>query len=315
MECPKEFDDIRPFYDSEFHDKMKVLVTEPGFEHAVRYVLRDINYELFCQELLTIDNKKDFQLLVMRSFLEGLTQKTTKGLTGNNLDVLDKAKSYTFMSNHRDIVLDASLLNLLLIRNGIKTSEIAIGNNLLIYDWISDLVRLNKSFIVKRDVGVRQMLDAARQLSGYIHFAITKKNESVWIAQREGRSKDSDDRTQESLIKMLGISGEGYVSIVECKLETGRTHQIRVHMKHIGHTLFNDERYGGDQILKGTTFTKYKQFVQNCFEICPRQALHAKTLGFKHPVTGEEMFFDSPIPQDMTLLFDKWRNYTANRDI
>ena len=85
MECPKEFDDIRPFYDSEFHDKMKVLVTEPGFEHAVRYVLRDINYELFCQELLTIDNKKDFQLLVMRSFLEGLTQKTTKGLTGNNL--------------------------------------------------------------------------------------------------------------------------------------------------------------------------------------------------------------------------------------
>ena len=182
MECPKEFDDIRPFYDSEFHDKMKVLVTEPGFEHAVRYVLRDINYELFCQELLTIDNKKDFQLLVMRSFLEGLTQKTTKGLTGNNLDVLDKAKSYTFMSNHRDIVLDASLLNLLLIRNGIKTSEIAIGNNLLIYDWISDLVRLNKSFIVKRDVGVRQMLDAARQLSGYIHFAITKKNESVWIA-------------------------------------------------------------------------------------------------------------------------------------
>lgn len=209
MECPKEFDDIRPFYDSEFHDKMKVLVTEPGFEHAVRYVLRDINYELFCQELLTIDNKKDFQLLVMRSFLEGLTQKTTKGLTGNNLDVLDKAKSYTFMSNHRDIVLDASLLNLLLIRNEIKTSEIAIGNNLLIYDWISDLVRLNKSFIVKRDVGVRQMLDAARQLSGYIHFAITKKNESVWIAQREGRSKDSDDRTQESLIKMLGISGEG----------------------------------------------------------------------------------------------------------
>ena len=107
----------------------------------------------------------------------------------------------------------------------------------------------------------------------------------------------------------------GYVSIVECRLETGRTHQIRVHMKYIGHTLFNDERYGGDQILKGTTFSKYKQFVQNCFDICPRQALHAKTLGFKHPVTGEEMFFDSPIPQDMTQLFDKWRNYTANRDI
>ena len=209
MEYPKEFDDIRPFFDSEVHDKMKDLIKEPGFEHAVRYVLRDINYEQLCQELLTIDKKKDFQLFIMKVFLEGLTKKTTKGVTGENFGVLDKSKSYTFMSNHRDIVLDASLLNLLLILNGFDTSEIAIGNNLLIYDWISDLVRLNKSFIVKRDVGMRQMLDAARQLSGYIHFIITQKHESVWIAQREGRSKDSDDRTQESLIKMLGISGEG----------------------------------------------------------------------------------------------------------
>ena len=208
MECPKEFDDIRPYYDREFHDKMKVLVKEPKFEHAVRYVLRDIDYDVFCQQLLALDNKKDFQLLIMRSFLEGLTQKTTKGLTGGNFEILDKTKSYTFMSNHRDIVLDASFLNLLLIYHGIKTSEIAIGNNLLIFDWISDLVRLNKSFIVKRNLGVRQTFDAARQLSGYIHFAITKKNESIWIAQREGRAKDSDDRTQESLVKMLGIAGD-----------------------------------------------------------------------------------------------------------
>lgn len=209
MECPKEFEDIRPFYDSEFHDKMKELVKEPKFEHAVRYVLRDIDYDAFCQQLLALDNKKDFQLLIMRSFLEGLTQKTTKGLTGGNFEILDKTKSYTFMSNHRDIVLDASFLNLLLIYHGINTSEIAIGNNLLIFDWISDLVRLNKSFIVKRNLGVRQTLDAARQLSGYIHFAITQKHESVWIAQREGRAKDSDDRTQESLIKMLSIAGGG----------------------------------------------------------------------------------------------------------
>lgn len=209
MECPKEFEDIRPFFDSEFHDKMKDLVKEPKFEHAVRYVLRDIDYDVFCQQLLALDNKKDFQLLIMRSFLEGLTQKTTKGLTGGNFEILDKTKSYTFMSNHRDIVLDASFLNLLLIYHGINTSEIAIGNNLLIFDWISDLVRLNKSFIVKRNLGVRQTLDAARQLSGYIHFAITQKHESVWIAQREGRAKDSDDRTQESLIKMLSIAGGG----------------------------------------------------------------------------------------------------------
>jgi len=107
----------------------------------------------------------------------------------------------------------------------------------------------------------------------------------------------------------------GYVTLVQCKLETGRTHQIRVHMKYIGHTLFNDERYGGNEVLKGTHFAKYKQFVQNCFTICPRQALHAQTLGFIQPRTGEELMFEAPLPEDMNLLLDKWRGYIANRDI
>ncbi|GJQ06775.1 pseudouridine synthase [Capnocytophaga cynodegmi] len=101
----------------------------------------------------------------------------------------------------------------------------------------------------------------------------------------------------------------GYVTLISCKLETGRTHQIRVHMKHIGHTLFNDERYGGNKILKGTTFAKYKQFVENCFDVLPRQALHAKTLGFEHPTTGEFLRFDSNLPEDMTRCIEKWRNY------
>ncbi len=105
----------------------------------------------------------------------------------------------------------------------------------------------------------------------------------------------------------------GYVTLVSCQLETGRTHQIRVHMKYIGHTLFNDERYGGDKILKGTTFTKYKQFVDNAFKILPRQALHAKTLGFIHPETGEKMRFNSEIPQDMADCIDKWRHYAKHR--
>jgi 23S rRNA pseudouridine1911/1915/1917 synthase len=100
-----------------------------------------------------------------------------------------------------------------------------------------------------------------------------------------------------------------YVTLVECILETGRTHQIRAHMQHIGHPLFNDARYGGDQILKGTTFTKYKQFIQNCFELCPRQALHAQTLGFKHPSTGKEMLFKSDLPKDMKAVVEKWDNY------
>ncbi|MCK5815462.1 MAG: RluA family pseudouridine synthase [Flavobacteriaceae bacterium] len=105
-----------------------------------------------------------------------------------------------------------------------------------------------------------------------------------------------------------------YVTLVECKLETGRTHQIRAHFKYIGHTLFNDERYGGDQILKGTTFTKYKQFVDNCFKVLPRQALHAKTLGFTHPTSGEFMRFDSEIPKDIELCLEKWKNYSANQN-
>lgn len=104
----------------------------------------------------------------------------------------------------------------------------------------------------------------------------------------------------------------GYVTLVSCKLETGRTHQIRVHMKHIGHTLFNDERYGGNLILKGTTFTKYKQFIDNCFKTLPRQALHAKTLGFIHPKTGEMMRFDTEIPKDMADCIEKWRNYSKS---
>jgi 23S rRNA pseudouridine1911/1915/1917 synthase len=105
----------------------------------------------------------------------------------------------------------------------------------------------------------------------------------------------------------------GYVNLVECRLETGRTHQIRVHMKHIGHPLFNDENYGGNQVLRGTTFTKYKQFVNNCFVMIPRQALHAQTLGFVHPVTGEEMLFESELPDDMANVIVKWRNYLSNR--
>lgn len=106
----------------------------------------------------------------------------------------------------------------------------------------------------------------------------------------------------------------GYVNLVECRLETGRTHQIRVHFKHIGHPLFNDSEYGGDKILKGTTFTKYKQFVENCFSILPRQALHAKSLGFIHPETGKEIFFDSELPDDMRICIEKWRNYTNSRN-
>lgn len=122
---------------------------------------------------------------------------------------------------------------------------------------------------------------------------------------------DNEDMGKWSVTHYSVLERFNYVTLVSCKLETGRTHQIRASLKHIGHTLFNDERYGGNLILKGTTFTKYKQFVENCFKILPRQALHAKTLGFEHPVTGEFMRFDSPIPEDMQNAIEKWRNYSS----
>jgi len=126
---------------------------------------------------------------------------------------------------------------------------------------------------------------------------------------------DEADKGKPAVTHFKVIERLTYVTLVTCKLETGRTHQIRVHMKHIGHTLFNDERYGGERILKGTTFTKYKQFVDNCFKVLPRQALHAKTLGFEHPTTGKFMRFESPIPQDMEDSIKKWRGYSKHMDL
>lgn len=126
---------------------------------------------------------------------------------------------------------------------------------------------------------------------------------------------DEADKGKPAITHYKVLERLGYVTLVSCKLETGRTHQIRVHMKHIGHTLFNDERYGGEKILKGTTFTKYKQFVDNCFKVLPRQALHAKTLGFIHPKTGEFMRFNSEIPEDMEQCIEKWRSYVKHQEI
>lgn len=123
---------------------------------------------------------------------------------------------------------------------------------------------------------------------------------------------DDADKGKAAVTHFKVLERLGYVTLVSCKLETGRTHQIRVHMKHIGHTLFSDTRYGGDKILKGTTFTKYKQFVENCFKVLPRQGLHARTLGFQHPKTGKSMRFESDLPQDMQQCIEKWRHYAKH---
>lgn len=137
--------------------------------------------------------------------MKQIIAKTTDGVSAVGIDNLEKEESYLFISNHRDIVLDAALLNIMFFDNDRNTSEIAIGDNLLIYPWITDLVRLNKSFIVKRKVSIREMLATSKQLSEYIYDTINRRNQSIWLAQREGRSKDSDDRTQGSLLKMLTL--------------------------------------------------------------------------------------------------------------
>lgn len=204
-----DFSDIEPYSDKEFKENMTRLVTEPGFEHAVKYVMPDVDFQEFTKQLCEVPDNETFQREVMLPFLHMLALKTTSGLTIGGLENISKEGSYTFMSNHRDIVLDASFLNYCFLNNGIPTSEVAIGNNLLIMDWITDLVKLNKSFIVKRNLKLVKALEAAHQLSAYIHYAILEKHQSVWIAQREGRAKDSNDRTQEALVKMLALEGGG----------------------------------------------------------------------------------------------------------
>lgn len=143
-------------------------------------------------------------------------------------------------------------------------------------------------------------------ITGHIgRHPINRKIMSVYPDGSHGKHAITHYRVLERL---------GYVNVIECRLETGRTHQIRAHFKYIRHPLFNDAEYGGNEILKGTTFSKYRQFVRNCFELCPRQALHARTLGFTHPVSGERLSFESPLPADMQQLIDKWRQYTLNRN-
>lgn len=204
-----DFSDIAPYDDDVFHSKMETLVKDPGFLHAVNYCMPPEDVPQLIEDLLRIDNKYDFQHQIMFPFLEMLAKTTTAGISIGGVKYFNPSLNYVFITNHRDIVLDASFLNLAFMRRGMPTSEVAIGNNLLVFDWINDLVRLNKSFIVKRNTGLREGLLAAKKLSAYIHRAILDKHESVWIAQREGRAKDSSDHTQESLVKMLALAGEG----------------------------------------------------------------------------------------------------------
>jgi len=201
---PAEFVDICPIQDKDFHNEMSMLVNEPMFRHIVKMIAPpDFGFTKVKMLLLSLNSKQEFQEKVMMPVVAGMLKKTSDGLTFSGLDNLVKGVPNTFITNHRDIVLDSAQLSYLMLENEMDSCEIAIGNNLLIYNWITRLVRLNKCFVVKRNLGRLQTMAAAIQLSRYIHFVLTQKKGSVWIAQREGRCKDGNDRTQESLLKML----------------------------------------------------------------------------------------------------------------
>lgn len=211
MKIPEQFDPIRPFEPDELPDVFDRLLQNEQFCSVLAYLYPDVPKEALAEKMHACKDNLDFQKTFCYGFLVQLLARLSKGC---DIDIasLDTDSRYTFISNHRDIVLDSALLDKLLIDAGFNTTcEIAIGDNLLKLPWVKDLVRVNKSFIVERALSMREMLMASKRLSEYMHFVIAEKNDNIWIAQREGRAKDSNDRTQEAILKMMVMGGEGSI--------------------------------------------------------------------------------------------------------
>ena len=212
MKVPSEFDAIRPFEPEELPEVMERLIADPQFRMVMGYVFADVPFEALAAKMRQCKDNLSFQYTFPYVFLKELIAKASTGCDMDHSSI-DLNKRYTFISNHRDIVLDSALLDVLLFDAKCTTTcEIAIGDNLLAAPWIKDLVRVNKSFIVERSAGIREMLASSKRLSEYMHFVIAHKHDNIWIAQREGRAKDSNDRTQEALLKMMAMGGEGSVA-------------------------------------------------------------------------------------------------------
>ena len=211
MKIPEQFDPIRPFEPDELPDVFDRLLQNEQFSSVLAYLYPDVPKEALAAKMHACKDNLDFQKTFCYGFLVQLLARLSKGC---DIDIasLDTDSRYTFISNHRDIVLDSALLDKLLIDAGFNTTcEIAIGDNLLKLPWVKDLVRVNKSFIVERALSMREMLMASKRLSEYMHFVIAEKHDNIWIAQREGRAKDSNDRTQEAILKMMVMGGEGSI--------------------------------------------------------------------------------------------------------
>lgn len=206
-----EFNEIRPYNDEELPQIFEELIADPAFQKAVTGVMPNVPFDLLAQKMRACKTKRDFQEAFCYGILWKIAQEHTDSLTLDHSRIPEQNNAYTYISNHRDIILDSGFLSILLIDAGMDTVEIAIGDNLLIYPWIKKLVRINKSFIVQRALTMRQMLESSARMSRYMHYTISQKKQSIWIAQREGRAKDSNDLTQDSILKMLAMGGEGDV--------------------------------------------------------------------------------------------------------
>ncbi len=212
MKIPSEFDPIRPFEPEELPEVFDRLLADPQFQHVLAYLYPGVSVEAIGQKMKQCKTNLDFQKAFCYPFLQQLVQTVSAGIDVDAYN-LDIKKRYTFVSNHRDIVLDSAFLDKILIDVGFETTcEIAIGDNLLTLPWVKDLVRVNKSFTVERALHSVEMLKASKRMSEYIHFAVARKNENVWIAQRQGRAKNSNDLTQPAILKMMAMGGEGTVA-------------------------------------------------------------------------------------------------------
>lgn len=211
MEPTTEFDEIRPYHNEELPQIFEELIADDDFRKVANAAIPGVPFEVLAEKMRQCKSARDFQENLCYGILWNIAKSCTSGLALDHTSLKDKQMPYTYISNHRDIILDSGFLSILLAQQGMDTVEIAIGDNLLIYPWIKKFVRVNKSFIVQRSLCMRQMLESSARLSRYIHYDIAEKKQSVWIAQREGRAKDSDDRTQESVLKMLAMGGEGDV--------------------------------------------------------------------------------------------------------
>ncbi len=203
-----KFDNIRPYRSDEIQSVLKGLIEEKQFMKVVSTIFPLMPKPVLKEKISSFDDVEVFQKEMIYPYLKYLEANKTEGIKINGFEKLVDNKQYLFITNHRDIVLDSSFLCMKFIENNRKSVEIAIGDNLFVFPWIKDLVRINKSFIVKRGLTPREILSSSKELSAYINYAINEKEESVWIAQREGRAKDANDRTQTSLLKMLALSGE-----------------------------------------------------------------------------------------------------------